>query len=60
MPTIKTYIKGAPFYIASAYRNVENGFVPLFRLLYLLDAPFFMRLICQTQKQMMQQSLKTM
>ncbi len=25
MRTIKTYIKGAPFYIASAYRNV--GFV---------------------------------
>ncbi len=25
MRTIKTYIKGAPFYIASSYRNVALG-----------------------------------
>jgi hypothetical protein len=28
MPTIKTYIKGAPFYIASSYRNVAFTLVP--------------------------------
>jgi hypothetical protein len=25
MPTIKTYIKGAPFYIASAYRKLAQS-----------------------------------
>ena len=29
MPTIKTYFKGAPFYIASSYRNVGVARFPV-------------------------------